>query len=74
MFTVEREMLKQEAQRELRRLSVDLYTPQYEDILNFFSLLRQWQQPEKLAISNKDPTDSHLPGLVRDLNPGPLAP
>ena len=55
MFTVEREMLKQEAQRELRRLSVDLYTPQYEDILNFFSLLRQWQQPEKLAISNKEP-------------------
>ena len=67
-------MLKQEAQRELRRLSVDLYMTQYEDILNFFSLLRPWQQPEKLAMSIKDPTDSHLPGLVRDLNAGPLAP
>ena len=74
MFTVERETLKQVSQRELSRCSVDLYTSEYEDILHFFSVLRQWQTPEKLDISNKQTVDLHYIGLVRDLNPGPLAP
>ena len=46
MFAVETEMLKQSAQRELSRLSVDLYTSLYADIFYCFSVLRQWQQQE----------------------------